>query len=49
MVPKSREAPDLPPASFDLIAERHVLWTLPHPASALDTWRHLLRRDGQLH
>ena len=34
--------------SFDLIAERHVLWTLPHPESALDSWRHLLRRNGRL-
>jgi len=42
------EAPDLPSGSFDLIVERHVLWTLPHPASALDSWRHLLRRDGRL-
>jgi len=42
------EAPDLPAGSFDLIVERHVLWTLPHPASALDSWRHLLRRDGRL-
>jgi SAM-dependent methyltransferase len=42
------EAPDLPPGSFDLIVERHVLWTLPHPASALDSWHHLLRRGGRL-
>ncbi len=42
------EAPDLPAGSFDLIVERHVLWTLPHPASALDSWRQLLRRDGRL-
>ncbi len=42
------EAPDLPAASFDLIVERHVLWTLPHPAAALDSWRHLLRSDGRL-
>jgi ubiquinone/menaquinone biosynthesis C-methylase UbiE len=42
------EAPDLPAGGFDLIVERHVLWTLPHPASALDSWRHLLRRDGRL-
>jgi ubiquinone/menaquinone biosynthesis C-methylase UbiE len=42
------EAPDLPAGSFDLIVERHVLWTLPHPASALNSWRHLLRRDGRL-
>jgi len=42
------ETPDLPAGSFDLIVERHVLWTLPHPASALDSWRHLLRRSGRL-
>ena len=42
------EAPDLPAGNFDLIVERHVLWTLPHPASALDSWRHLLRRGGRL-
>jgi ubiquinone/menaquinone biosynthesis C-methylase UbiE len=42
------EAPDMPAGSFDLIIERHVLWTLPHPASALDSWRRLLRRDGRL-
>jgi ubiquinone/menaquinone biosynthesis C-methylase UbiE len=42
------EAPDLPAGSFDLIIERHVLWTLPHPAAALDSWRQLLRRSGRL-
>jgi 2-polyprenyl-3-methyl-5-hydroxy-6-metoxy-1,4-benzoquinol methylase len=42
------EAPELPPGRFDLIVERHVLWTLPHPALALDSWRHLLRSDGRL-
>jgi 2-polyprenyl-3-methyl-5-hydroxy-6-metoxy-1,4-benzoquinol methylase len=42
------EAPDLPLASFDLIVERHVLWTLPHPESALDSWRALLRPQGRL-
>jgi SAM-dependent methyltransferase len=42
------EAPDLTYGSFDLIVERHVLWTLPHPASALDCWRRLLRPGGRL-
>jgi 2-polyprenyl-3-methyl-5-hydroxy-6-metoxy-1,4-benzoquinol methylase len=42
------EAPDLPAGSFDLIVERHVLWTLPHPGSALDNWRQLLRPNGRL-
>jgi SAM-dependent methyltransferase len=42
------ETPDFSAGSFDLIIERHVLWTLPHPATALDNWRQLLRRDGRL-
>jgi 2-polyprenyl-3-methyl-5-hydroxy-6-metoxy-1,4-benzoquinol methylase len=42
------EAPNLPPRSFDLVVERHVLWTLPHPQTALQSWRELLRRDGRL-
>ena len=42
------EAPNLPLASLDLIVERHVLWTLPHPEAALDTWRHLLRPGGRV-
>ena len=42
------EAPDLPAGSFDLLVERHVLWTLPHPARALDAWHDLLRPGGHL-
>jgi ubiquinone/menaquinone biosynthesis C-methylase UbiE len=42
------EAPDLPDAMFDLIVERHVLWTLPHPMAALDRWHRLLRNHGRL-
>jgi SAM-dependent methyltransferase len=42
------EAPDLAPNSFDLIVERHVFWTLPHPLVALDSWRWLLREGGRL-
>jgi 2-polyprenyl-3-methyl-5-hydroxy-6-metoxy-1,4-benzoquinol methylase len=42
------EAPDLPARSFDLVIERHVLWTLPHPGLALDSWRNLLRPGGRL-
>ncbi|HVB81455.1 MAG TPA: class I SAM-dependent methyltransferase [Candidatus Binataceae bacterium] len=38
----------LPAASQDLIVERHVIWTLPHPETALDTWRRLLRPGGRL-
>jgi SAM-dependent methyltransferase len=42
------EAPDMAPASLDLIVERHVLWTLPDPARALRSWRALLRPGGRV-
>ena len=37
-----------PAASFDLVVSRHLLWTLPHPAAAIDEWIRLLRRGGRL-
>jgi len=30
---------DDPPAGFDVIVERHLLWTLPDPLEALRAWR----------
>ncbi len=42
------ETLDLAAASQDLVVERHVIWTLPHPEVALDTWRRLLRPGGRL-
>ncbi|HKV53572.1 MAG TPA: class I SAM-dependent methyltransferase, partial [Candidatus Binataceae bacterium] len=42
------EAPNFPDRSFDLIVERHVLWTLPNPESAVQAWRRLLRIGGRL-
>jgi ubiquinone/menaquinone biosynthesis C-methylase UbiE len=42
------ESLDLPAASLDLIVERHVLWTLPHPDRALESWRSLLRTEGRV-
>jgi ubiquinone/menaquinone biosynthesis C-methylase UbiE len=42
------ETLELPGASLDLIVERHVLWTLPHPEMALDGWRRLLRPAGRV-
>lgn len=46
----SADAEDLPfaDASFDLVIERHVIWTLPNPARALAEWARVLRPGGQL-
>ncbi|REF36012.1 class I SAM-dependent methyltransferase [Thermasporomyces composti] len=41
-------APDFPPASFDAITARYVLWTLRTPERALENWRKLLRPGGVL-
>lgn len=40
--------PALPPASYDVVLCRHVLWALPDPAAALARWRRLLRPGGRL-
>ena len=37
-----------PAASFDLLVERHVIWTLPNPAVALTQWARILRPGGLL-
>jgi SAM-dependent methyltransferase len=41
-------APSFPPASFDAVTNRHVLWTLRDPAAAAASWRALLRPGGRL-
>jgi len=42
------EAPPFAEHSFDLIVERHVIWTLPDPTRALRSWRTLLRPGGRV-
>jgi ubiquinone/menaquinone biosynthesis C-methylase UbiE len=41
-------APDLPPASFDAVLARHVLWAMPDVDAALGEWIRLLRPGGTL-
>lgn len=41
-------APALPPASYDVVLSRHVLWALPDPAASLRRWIDLLTTDGTL-
>jgi SAM-dependent methyltransferase len=40
--------PGFPPASFDAVTSRHLLWTLRQPARAMANWRDLLRPGGRL-
>ena len=46
--PADAEQLPFPPASFDLVISRHVLWTLPHPEAAIDEWLRVLRPGGRL-
>lgn len=41
-------SPSFPPASFDVIVSRHLLWTLRQPLVALANWRTLLRGGGRV-
>jgi SAM-dependent methyltransferase len=41
-------APTLPPASFDVVIARHVLWAMPDTDDALAAWLRLLLPGGTL-
>jgi SAM-dependent methyltransferase len=41
-------APPFPSASFDVVTNRHVLWTLRDPQTAFAAWRRVLRPGGRL-
>jgi SAM-dependent methyltransferase len=41
-------APALPPASFDVVLARHVLWAMPDIGQALGAWLRLLLPGGTL-
>lgn len=34
--------------SFDAVVNRHLLWTLPHPAEAVDEWLRVIRSGGRI-
>jgi SAM-dependent methyltransferase len=40
--------PPYPPATFDAVVVRHVLWALPDPGAAVERWAALLRPGGVL-
>ncbi len=40
--------PPLPPAAYDVVLCRHVLWAMPDPADAVGRWRELLGRRGRM-
>ena len=42
------EAPPPDGAPYDVILERHVIWTLPQPREAVQAWRALLKPGGLL-
>lgn len=42
------EAPPFPDDHFDLVVNRHLLWTLPHPEKALRSWRRVVRPGGRI-
>jgi SAM-dependent methyltransferase len=39
-------APDFPPASWDAVVSRYVMWTLREPRAAVANWIRLLRPGG---
>lgn len=42
------ENPPFQPETFDLVLQRHVVWTLPHPEHAISQWFELLRNGGRI-
>ncbi|MDD1729622.1 MAG: methyltransferase domain-containing protein [Methanospirillum sp.] len=37
-----------PDGSFDVVVNRHLLWTLPHPETALKDWHRVLKPGGRV-
>lgn len=42
------ENPQFEDNTFDVVVNRHLLWTLPHPKTALENWLRVLKPSGIL-
>jgi len=42
------ENPPFEAGTFDVVVTRHLLWTLPHPETAVRNWKKVLRKGGVL-
>ncbi|MDR7664519.1 class I SAM-dependent methyltransferase [Methanosarcina sp. Z-7115] len=42
------EAPPFETGTFDIVVNRHLLWTLPHPDVAVKNWKKVLKKEGAL-
>jgi len=42
------ENPPFEAASFDVVLNRHLLWTLPNPKTAVKNWGRVLRKGGKV-
>lgn len=42
------ETPPFDTEIFDVVVNRHLLWTLPHPDTAVRNWRNVLKKGGVL-
>lgn len=45
---RDAEKTDFPDNYFDLVINRHLLWTLPNPRIALHEWQRVLKPEGRL-
>ena len=41
------EQPPFPEGAFDVVINRHVLWTLPNPLAATQSWNRVLKPGGK--
>jgi ubiquinone/menaquinone biosynthesis C-methylase UbiE len=42
------EDPPFDAGTFDVVVTRHLLWTLPHPDTAVKNWKKVLKKEGVL-